>query len=85
MCRLVLVYGRRSEFVGNTKRRNKIAAQQRDDLRIISFDSLVEESAPRGDLHLAARHNEFIETISERFVSEGPFAHLEPENVQTSA
>lgn len=82
--RFVLVYGRRSEFKGNRKRRNKIAAQQREDLRIMSFDSLVEESAPRGDLYLAVRRNEFIDIISDRFLTEGPFAFLEPANVQIS-
>ena len=83
--RFVLVYGRRSEFKGNLKREKKLAAQQRPDLRIMSFDSLVEESAPRGELYLAARRNEFIDIISDRFVSETPFAFLEPENVQISA
>lgn len=83
--RFVLVYGRRSEFGDNAKRRKKIAAQQRPDLRIMSFDSLVEEPAPRGELYVAVRHNEFIDILSDRFVSEGLFALVEPENVQIGA
>ena len=83
--RFVLVYGRRSEFADNPKRRKKIEAQQRPDLRIMSFDGLVEESAPRGELYVAVRHNEFIDITSDRFVSEGLFALVEPENVQISA
>lgn len=82
--KFVLVYGRRSEFERNGMRRDKIAAQERDDLRIMSFDSLAEDLASKERLYLAIRRNEFIDILSDRFVSEEPFVHMEPENIQIS-
>lgn len=82
--KIVLVYGRRSEFGSNALRRDKIAALETGDLRIMSFDSLAEDLAPRAELYLAVRRNEFVDILSDRFVSEDPFALLEPENIQIS-
>ena len=83
--RFVLVHGRRSEYESNQKRRDKIAAQPPNDLRIMSFDNLVEERAPRGELYLAVRKNEYIDIASDRFLSEDPFVHLDPENIRIGA
>ncbi len=80
--RFVLVHGRRSEFERIAKRRGLIKAQQHGDLRIMSFDSLVENPTPRGELYLAVRRNEFIDIVSDRFISDDPFALLEPENIR---
>ena len=82
--KFVLVYGRRSEFESNRMRRAKIAAQETEDLRIISFDSLVEDLATKEDLYLAVRRNEFVDILSDRFISETPFVYLEPENIRIS-
>ena len=49
--KFVLVYERRSEFESNRMRRAKIAAQETEDLRIISFDSLVEDLAAKEERH----------------------------------
>lgn len=80
--KFVLVYGRRSEFENNRMRRAKIAAQEMADLRVISFDSLVENLAAKDDLYLGVRHHEFVDILSDRFISETPFVYLEPENIR---
>ena len=38
----VLVFGRRAEFDGNVDRRRLVQANETEDLKIISFDSLAE-------------------------------------------
>ena len=82
--KFVLVYGRRGEFESNRMRKAKLAAQETEDLRIISFDSLVEDLAAKEDLYLAVRRNEFVDILSDRFISETPFVYLEPENIRIS-
>lgn len=82
--KFVLVYGRRGEFESNPLRKAKLAAQETDDLRIMSFDSLVENLAAKEDLYLAVRRNEFVDILSDRFISETPFVYLEPENIRIS-
>lgn len=82
--KFVLVYGRRREFESNPMRRAKIAAQETEDLRIISFDSLVEDLLAKEELYLAVRRNEFVDVLSDRFISETPFVYLEPENIRIS-
>ena len=80
----VLVLGRRSEYVGNAIRRRFIAAQEADDFKIMTFDSLLEGLKSKHELYVGARRNEFIEILSDRYVDEGIFAWMEPETLQIS-
>lgn len=82
--RFVLVHGRRSEYERIAKRRRLIKAQEPKDFRIMSFDSLVENPKPRWELYLAIRTNEFIDIMSDHFISDDPFEHLAPENIRIS-
>lgn len=82
--KFILVYGRRSEFESNKMRRDKVAEQQREDLRIMSFDSLAEDLASKDELYLAVRRNEFVDILSDRFLSETPFLYMVPENIRIS-
>lgn len=81
----VLVHGRRGEFENNDTRIRKIAAQERDDFRIMSFDSLTVDIANRPGLYVAARHSEHIKILSKRFAGEGLFGWLEPEMIKVSS
>lgn len=83
--RFILVYGRRSEYENDLRRKAKIAKHAPPDVSIMSFDSLVEERAPRGELYLAVRKNEFIDIASDRFIGEEPFVYLAPENLRIGA
>jgi hypothetical protein len=74
----VLVHGRRDEYEDNEVRAGLIRGQERnDDFHILSYDSLIEDLHDRGDLYIAVRHNELIDIVSTRFVSEALFAWVD--------
>lgn len=74
----VLVHGRRSEFEGNEIRRGLISGQERNDFHILSYDSLVESLHSKTELYVARRKNEYVEVLSNRFVSEGVLTGIAP-------
>jgi Domain of unknown function (DUF4263) len=80
----VLVFGRRSEYVGNTVRRRLIAAQEADDFKILTFDSLAEGLEVKRELYVGARKNEYVQILSNEFVEDSIFAWMEPEQLQIS-
>lgn len=80
----VLVTGRRSEYQKNPIRRSIIASQEDDDFKILSFDSLAEDLESKHDLYVAARKNEYIDIISENFLSENLFAWMPSEQIRIS-
>src|ERR1700722_1278575 len=80
----VLVFGRRSEFEKNPTRRQLIYAQEREDFKILSYDSLLEDISSKSELYVGVRRNEFIEIISDSFINEGMFAWMSPETLQIS-
>ena len=82
--RFVLVYGRRSELQASKLRRSLIESQQREDLRIISFDSLAEDLSSKAPLCLAAMHNEYIDLIADELVCIDPFERIPPESLRAS-
>lgn len=73
----VLVHGRRSEFEKSALRSSLIRAQEREDFKILSFDSLAEDIQKKSDLYIGVRKNEFIEIISDRFVSDSIFVWMD--------
>jgi hypothetical protein len=80
----ILVYGRRSEYAGNEIRRKLVAAQENDDFKILSFDSLSESLHTKSDLYVGARRNEFVDILSDEFHSDQIFAWMEPEQLRVS-
>lgn len=80
----VLVHGRRSEFEGNEFRRGLIRAREAVDFHIISFDSLLESLNSKGPLYLGIRKNEYVEVVSEEFVSESIFSWMDPTQLKIS-
>lgn len=81
----VLVFGRRSDYQGSAIRRRLVAAQETDDFKIMTFDSLIEDLASKRELYVGARRNEFIQILSDKFVGDSIFAWMEPETLQISS
>ena len=79
--KFILVYGRRAEFQSTKIRRALIDSQQREDFRIMSFDSLVEDLPSKEPLYLGVRRNAYVDICSDAFLSDTPFCALEPENI----
>src|ERR1700730_67142 len=80
--KFVLVHGRRSEYGRSPIRRRLIAAQEVDDLKILTFDSLAESLHTKHDLYVGARRNEYIEIVSDVFLNESMFSWMEPEQIR---
>jgi hypothetical protein len=80
--KFILVHGRRAEYAQNGIRRSFVAAQERDDLKIVTFDSLVEGLETKNDLYLGVRRNEYIDIISDAFLNESIFAWMPPEQLR---
>lgn len=80
----ILVYGRRAEYAGNDTRRRLIAAQEGTDFKILTFDSLSESLHTKSDLYVGARKNEYVDILSDEFLSENMFSWMEPEQLRIS-
>lgn len=78
----VLVHGRRSETEKNEIRLRKINSEQRDDFKIMSFDSLSENIKSKDALYIGVKKNNHIEIQSDKFVGESLFSWLEPDMIK---
>lgn len=76
--KFVLVHGRRAEYHANDVRRALVRAQERDDFRTLSFDSLVEGLAHKHDCYVGVRHNEYVELLGDKIISAELFGSIEP-------
>ncbi len=74
----VLVYGRRKEFEDDTNKRGLIRAKEREDFKIVSYDSLIESLNTKNYLYLGVRKNEYIDIISSKFIDDTIFSLVEP-------
>lgn len=74
----VLVFGRRSEYKGNRERRQLIGAQENDEFKILTFDSLAESLASKYELSIGARHNQFIDILTDEITEPGLYGWVEP-------
>lgn len=74
----VLVHGRRAEAEGNDIRNGLIRGMERDDFQIMSYDSLVEDLSSHRELYLGVKKNEYIEILSNKYISEPLFIYLPP-------
>ena len=80
----VLVHGRRSEFEKSEIRTALIRTQERDDFKILSFDSLAEDVSGKTDLYVGVRRNEFIDIVSHRFISDNIFVWVDTNHLRVS-
>lgn len=82
--KFVLVFGRRAEYANNELRQSLIRAQERDDFKIMTFDSLAEGLEEKGDTMIGVRRNEYIDLMTDEIVSRAAFAWLEPTEIRVS-
>ena len=75
--KFVLVFGRREEYATSSLRRGLIRGQEREDFKIISYDSLLEDLENKNELYLGIRKNEHIEILSEKFIQDNIFRWTE--------
>jgi len=80
----VLVHGRRSELGENAQRRRLVKAQERDDFKIMSYDSLVENLSSRSLAYIGIRKNEHIEVVSKRFAGDSLFVWADSSHLKIS-
>jgi hypothetical protein len=83
--KFVLVMGRRAEYENDDTRRRLVKAKEADDFKIITYDSLLENIRFKFPLFVAARHNEFIDVLSDDLVDDSIFGWMEPERIRVSS
>jgi hypothetical protein len=73
----VLVHGRRGEIAGNKVRQSIVRAKEREDFKILSYDSLLDH--PKySRLYVGVRKNEYVDIVSKEFLSDSIFVHVPP-------
>lgn len=82
--KFVLVFGRRSEYSGNEIRRSLIRSQERDDFKIITFDSLSEDLENKYEVSIGVRHNEYVDIMTDEITSKSLYAWVEPTQLRVS-
>ncbi len=82
--KFVLVIGRRGEYEDNEVRRSLIQAQERDDFKIITYDSLVENLDHKYSLYVVSRHNEYLDIMSDELCDTGIFSWIDPSQLRVS-
>jgi hypothetical protein len=82
--KFVLVFGRRSEYASNQIRRSLVKAQERDDFKILTFDSLAEDLEHKHDVSIGVRHNEFIDILTDEITSPSLYSWVEPTQLRVS-
>lgn len=80
----VLVFGRRGEYAGNDTRRRLVRAKETDNFKIISFDSLAEGLHTKGELTVGARHNHFVDILSDTITEPSLYTLMEPTQLRVS-
>jgi hypothetical protein len=78
----VLVTGRRNEYEDSDLRKSLIHAKEREDFKIITFDSLYEAVGLHYPLYLSVKKNEYFEIHSETLLSENVFEWTAPEHLR---
>ncbi|TIL32968.1 hypothetical protein [Mesorhizobium sp.] len=63
--KFVLVFGRRAEYAESELRRSRIDAEERDDFKIFTFDSLAEGLYGKRTLWFGVRRAEFMDLQNE--------------------
>ena len=78
----ILVIGRREEYHTSEQRKSLIHAKERDDFKIITFDSLCEAFEQHPLLYLCVKKNEHFEIHSETLFSENVFNWTAVEHIK---
>ncbi len=80
----VLVFGRRSEYIGNEDRRRLVMASKSEDLDIITFDSLAESLDRKYEVSIGSRHNQYIDILTDEITDPGLYSLVEPTQLRVS-
>jgi hypothetical protein len=80
--KFVLVTGRRSEYQNDDRKSRLINGVEREDFKIISYDSLLDGATSNQDVYAAIRENSHIKIITPDFVDEGTLAWIEPARLE---
>lgn len=83
-CKFVLVFGRRSEYDGNETRRGLVHGMEQHDFKIITFDSLAEDIESKTKLSIAARHNKYIDILTDEVTNPHLYGWAEPTELRVS-
>lgn len=81
----VLVFGRRAEIESNSRRLAKVRAQERDDFRLMSFDSLASDLRNKSGLYIAAKRTNYIKILNDEFMDDTMFGWMGPETIKMSS
>ena len=68
----------------NEDRRRLVVAQETDDFKIVSFDSLAEGVEWKNEVSIGSRHNQFIDLHTDEVIDPGLFAWMEPTQIRVS-
>ncbi|MFG1419354.1 Shedu anti-phage system protein SduA domain-containing protein [Xanthobacter sp. V0B-10] len=82
--KFVLVFGRRAEYQDSELRRSRIRAEEREDFKIITFDSLAEGLSGKERLWLGVRRAEFIDLQDDEIVDDNIFIWADPHMLTVS-
>ncbi|GAA4133942.1 Shedu anti-phage system protein SduA domain-containing protein [Aminobacter aganoensis] len=82
--KFVLVFGRRAEYAESELRRSRIRAEEREDFKIITFDSLAEGLSSKRELWLGVRRAEFTDLQNEEVVDNNLFIWADPHMLTVS-
>jgi hypothetical protein len=82
--KFVLVFGRRAEYADSELRRSRVRAEERDDFKIITFDSLAEGLFGKNKLWLGTRRAEFTDILSQEVVDDNLFIWADPHMLTVS-
>ncbi len=78
----VLVTGRRGEYQDSDLRKSLVQAKERDDFKIITFDSLYEAFEQHSPLYLCVKKNEYFEIHTDSLISVNVFDWTAAEHIR---
>lgn len=82
--KFVLVFGRRAEYQDSELRRSRIRAEEREDFKIVTFDSLAEGLSGKKRLWLGVRRAEFTDLQDSEIVDDDIFIWADPHMLTVS-
>lgn len=78
----VLVMGRRQEYAASDYLRRRVAAEERDDFKILTYDSLLEDQDSKRELYVGTLRAGGLDILSSRYVDDSLFAYVPPEQLR---
>lgn len=80
----VLVMGRRSEYEQNPQRRAIVRAQEREDFKIVTYDSLAENIDRHYPLYIGSKRNEFIDIAGDHVLDSMIFSWMDASQLRVT-